>query len=105
MTVGIACPGRGAARNEVERCTADPGSPRTGTVPGLQRTTSCCAAPGTRERRAFWRDEPKDHFAIRSSPRRRGTHDHRRWLWVPALAALGRDDDRFGPREAPTCGC
>src|SRR5262245_11074450 len=32
-----ACPGCGAARNEVERCTADPGPPRTGTVPGLQR--------------------------------------------------------------------
>jgi len=46
----LTCPGRGAARNEVERCTADPGPPQTGTVPGLQRTTSCCAAPGTRER-------------------------------------------------------
>jgi hypothetical protein len=22
-----------------------------------------------------------------------GTHDQHRWLWVPALAALGRDDD------------
>jgi hypothetical protein len=22
-----------------------------------------------------------------------GTHDHRQWLWAPALAALGRDDD------------
>src|SRR6266511_3132531 len=45
------CPGCGAARNEVERCAADPGPPRTVTVPGLQRTTSlrlCCAAPGTR---------------------------------------------------------
>jgi hypothetical protein len=31
-----------------ERCTADPGPPRIVTVPGLQRTTSCCAAPGTR---------------------------------------------------------
>ena len=29
-----------------------------------------------------------------SSPRKR-THDNRRWLWVPALAALGRDDDRL----------
>src|SRR5262249_3920228 len=43
-----ACPGSGAARNGVERCTADPGSPQIGTVPGLQRTTSCCAGPGTR---------------------------------------------------------
>src|SRR5262249_37745055 len=36
-----------------EWCIADPGPPRTRsvTVPGLQRTTSCCAAPGTRERR------------------------------------------------------
>src|SRR5262249_31725307 len=58
-----ACPGRGAARNEVEPQarlrasstrygTADPGSPQTETVPGLQRTTSCCAAPGTQERAA-----------------------------------------------------
>src|ERR671931_67445 len=35
-------------RCSAERCTADPGPPRTETVPGLQRTTSCCAAPGTR---------------------------------------------------------
>src|SRR4029453_19292259 len=35
----LSCPGRGAARNVVERCTADPGPPRTGTVPGLQRIT------------------------------------------------------------------
>jgi Autographiviridae endonuclease VII len=33
-----------------ERCTADPGPPQTVTVPGLQRSTSRCAAPGTRER-------------------------------------------------------
>src|SRR5262249_50258431 len=26
-------------------------------------------------------------------PAKAGTHDHRRWLWVPALAALGRDDE------------
>src|SRR6516162_571052 len=38
------CPGCGAAH---WRCTADPGPPRSGTIPGLQRTTSCCAAPGT----------------------------------------------------------
>ena len=31
-------------------CAADPGPPRTRTVPGLQRTTRCCAAPGTRTR-------------------------------------------------------
>ena len=35
----MGCPGCGAARNDVERCTADPGPPRTETVPGLQRTT------------------------------------------------------------------
>src|SRR5262249_34783755 len=54
----LAGPGPGAARNEVERRPADPGPPRTRTVPVLQRTTSCCAAPGTRERRdpAFVRD-------------------------------------------------
>jgi hypothetical protein len=26
-------------------------------------------------------------------PAKVGTHSHRRWLWVPALAALGRDDE------------
>src|SRR5262245_29977937 len=26
-------------------------------------------------------------------PAKAGTHNHRQWLWVPALAALGRDDD------------
>jgi hypothetical protein len=35
-----------------ERCTADPGPPRTVTVPGLQRSTSHCAAPGTRGARS-----------------------------------------------------
>src|SRR5437870_1310953 len=38
-TSGVACPGCGAARAAAKRCTADPGSPRTETVPGLQRTT------------------------------------------------------------------
>jgi hypothetical protein len=33
-----------------ERCTADPGPPRTVTVPVLQRNTPGCAAPGTPER-------------------------------------------------------
>jgi len=38
------CPGRGAAQS---------GAPlirdlyESGTIPGLQRTTTCCAAPGT----------------------------------------------------------
>src|SRR6516162_1713639 len=40
--VAIVCPGRGAARNEVERCTADPGPPQTETVPGLQRIIALC---------------------------------------------------------------
>ena len=35
----IACPGCDAARAAAKRCIADPGPPRTGTVPGLQRTT------------------------------------------------------------------
>src|SRR5258708_14610646 len=48
MTVGIVCPGCDAARAPAKRCVADPGPPRTETVPGLQRTTSCCAGPGTR---------------------------------------------------------
>src|SRR4029453_8485742 len=50
------CPGCGAARSEVKRCIADPGPPRTLTVPGLQRPTSlrsCCAAPGTRSFSTF----------------------------------------------------
>jgi hypothetical protein len=33
------------------------------------------------------------------------THDHRRCSWVPALAALGRDDALIGWRKAPTYGC
>src|SRR5262245_56238778 len=37
---GVACPGCSAAlRNEVWRCTVDPGPSRTATIPGLQRTT------------------------------------------------------------------
>src|SRR5262245_62059068 len=28
-----------------------------------------------------------------------GTHDLRRWLWIPALAALGRDDDYLARAE------
>jgi hypothetical protein len=32
-------------------------------------------------------------------PAKAGTHDHRRWLWVPALAALGRDDIAWGGRS------
>ena|SRR5262245_15280033 len=63
-----------------------------------------------RERRAFWRNEPNVVLAKRSqgsfghlsSPRGAprdarvagcpvaGTHDHRRWLWVPALPSLSR---------------
>jgi len=41
----IACPGRGAARNEVERCTADPGPPQTGTV-HASRVYPTCAHMG-----------------------------------------------------------
>src|SRR6266508_3101558 len=33
------CPGCGAARAPAKQCTADPGPPRTVTIPGLQRTT------------------------------------------------------------------
>ena len=35
--VRIACPGRGAARAPAKRCIADPGPPRTVTIPDLQR--------------------------------------------------------------------
>src|SRR5216684_420356 len=62
MTVGIVCPGCDAARAPAKRCIADPGPPRTETVPGLQRTTSCCAAPGTRVK-----DQPA---AVRNRGRR-----------------------------------
>src|SRR5262249_54746277 len=41
----------------------------------------------------FWLDETKDHLTIRVVPAKAGTHDHRQWLWGPARAALGRDDD------------
>ena len=44
----IACPGCDAARASATRCVADPGPPQIAAVPGLQRTTSCCAAHGTR---------------------------------------------------------
>ena len=94
--VRIVCPGCDAARAPAKRCIADPGPPQTETVPGLQRTTSCCAAPGTRERDAFWRNEPNGHFGETKPtiiwpsvvPAKAGTHDLRRWLWVPTLAAL-----------------
>src|SRR6516162_5178494 len=34
----LACPGCGAARAAAKRCAADPGPPRSVTIPGLQRT-------------------------------------------------------------------
>ena len=67
---------------------------------------SRCDAPqheGERAR-AFWRNEANCHFGETNPtsgiwpsvvPAKAGTHDHRRWLWVPALAPLGRDDDRL----------
>ena len=88
-----------------------------------------------RERRAFWRNEPNRRFSetnptspardvpARGTPRQQkrvyarlwramrrgdpvaGTHDHSQWLWVPALAALGRDDDGLVPSDDSTCGC
>src|SRR5262245_5336480 len=45
---------------------------------------------GIGEHRAFWPNEAKDHLAIRVVPAKAGTHDHRRWLWVPALPSLSR---------------
>jgi hypothetical protein len=44
-------------------------------------------------RGVFSPNEPKTILAIRVVPAKAGTHDHRGWLWVPALAALGRDDN------------
>ena len=50
-----------------------------------------------RARGAFWPNEANASYSAR--PREghpaAGTHDHCRWLWVPALAALGRDDNRL----------
>src|SRR5262249_9797706 len=37
-------------------------------------------------------------------PAKAGTHDHRRWLWVPALAALGLYDDRLVRAEHHPAG-
>src|SRR5882724_6856374 len=73
----IACPGCDAARAAAKRCIADPGPPRTGTVPGLQRTTRLrlalrCArdTKGDQVRSlvpqcrspAFWPNEPNCDF-------------------------------------------
>jgi len=67
------------------------------------RRTSAVEAPSlamhlsmrARVRGAIWRNEAKDHLAVRVVPAKAGTHGNRRRLWVPALAALGRDDDRL----------
>jgi hypothetical protein len=40
-----------------------------------------------------------------SSPRKRGPRITGWCSWVPALAALSRDDNRVRSREGPTCGC
>jgi hypothetical protein len=37
-------------------------------------------------------------IALQSSPRKRGPMITGRWLWVPALAALGRDDSWMARR-------
>jgi hypothetical protein len=64
-----------------------PPTPRFGVSEAKLQTPGAKRAAGTREAvvMAKW-----DHKRG-SSPRKR-THDNRRWLWVPALAALGRDD-------------
>src|SRR5262249_36064022 len=51
------------------------------------RAQKCAAA--TRE--AVCYDEMGPRAPV--VPAKAGTHDHRRWLWVSALAALGWDDD------------
>src|SRR5258707_1234567 len=80
-------------------------SPPAGFGPGNACAPGSPRGSSGRGRGAFWRNEAKTTLAIGVVPAKAGTHDHCRWLWVPALAALGRDDDRFGPSEAPTCGC
>ncbi len=105
-----ACPGRSASRR---RCAAEPG-PYEGlncAVPGLQRTTSCCAAPGTtREHRG-----PHEHPRIPSQDRAarirragaarrarlhgRGSGQGRRGARRPGLGGEGPD-----PRRRPRQG-
>src|SRR5262245_5044879 len=55
--------------------------------PGITTWVKCAAA--TREAVCYGEMGPQAPVV----PAKAGTHDHRRWLWVPALAALGRDDD------------
>jgi hypothetical protein len=43
---------------------------------------------------AFWRNEAKHSFGVVPAKAR-----DRRWSWVPALAALGRDDDCLPERS------
>src|SRR5262249_3831173 len=60
-------------------------SPRTATLLSMR----------ARGRGAFWRNEANRRFGETNPTIHLGTHDHRRWLWVPALGTLGRDDDRL----------
>jgi hypothetical protein len=47
----------------------------------------------------------RSQASFASSPRKRGPMITSRCSWVPALAALSRDDNRVRSREEPTCGC
>src|SRR5262245_38865173 len=91
----MSCPGCGAARNEVERCTADPGPPQIETVPGLQRITSCCAAPGTRSISSEFvarieRSEIQDSRMSLRSMRATGDADKYRYPFGRAIGASAK---------------
>ena len=78
----------------------------------LKRSRVCSASlraalrPG-HERRAAHLGETNPTNPARVVPAKAGTHDHRRWLWVPALPSLSRGSAGTTNRlsEAPTCGC
>jgi len=71
-------------------------------VPVLRRITkTCCAAPGTRGRRARRRIFDRPAFKLRSPPRRRGSSPYAEYealAWVPASAGTS------GARGAWGCG-
>src|SRR5215813_850673 len=74
-------------RYRLERSRVCSASLRAALRPGHERR-----APhfGETNPSSFWRSEAKTTLAIGVVPAKAGTHDHRRWLWVPALRPLSR---------------